>query len=129
MTRLLCLLSFCVFASAAIAGPFQYECTVTSLQHDSGTNASDTLRRWKSAKIFVERDTGMILHPEMLATSKDQISRSIVFDKGGQNSDYKAVTITIAGFMAAINVNEFAQGTKKPFAMVQGGKAMTGYCY
>ena len=117
-----------LLAQQSFAGPFQYECDVESLQHDSGIAPADALQRWKANKIYVERDTGIILHPEMFATSKHQIKRSIVFDKGGQNTDYKAVSITIAGFMAAINVNAFARGVKKPFAMIVAGKAMTGFC-
>ena len=115
-------------ASSAPAGPFQYECTIERIIEDDGSESVGLLNMYKDDKVFIERDSGVILHP-YFAQSKDQIEQSAVIHRGDSSSYYKAVSVTIAGFLIAVTVKEFDTSSKKPLALLEGGKVMTGYCY
>jgi len=52
-----------------------------------------------------------------------------VLDRGNNSTYYKAVTYTVAGVLIAVTIEEFASGSKKPMALLENGKVMTGYCY
>ena len=115
-------------ASSALAGPFQYECTIERIIQDDGSESIGLLNMYKEDKVFIERDSGVILHP-YFAQSKDQIEQSVVIHRGDNASYYKAVSVTVAGFLIAVTVAEFDTSRKKPLALLEGGKVMTGYCY
>jgi len=117
-------------AGSVQAGPFQYECTIERLMFDDPSlDEARWLKTFQLSKLYIERKTGAIMHPAIFVNSADQVDKSMVVSMGGQNELYKAVSISIAGFMAAVTVQEFASGSKKPMALLENGKVMTGYCY
>jgi hypothetical protein len=126
--RNICLIFYVLLCSSALAGPFQYECTIEQVMRDSGGDSSDLLKELQSNKVFIERNSGVILHP-WWGLSKGSIQESRVIHKGNQNSSYKAISVTIHGFLVAVTVREFARGNKKPMALLESGKVMTGFCY
>ena len=115
-------------AASALAGPFQYECSLERIINDDGSESIGLLNMYNEEKVFIERDSGVILHP-YFAKSKDQIEQSVVIHRGDASSYYKAVAVTVAGFLIAVTVKEFDTNKKKPLALLEGGKVMTGYCY
>ena len=129
-TFLLTTATYLALASAAFAGPFQYECTIERLMFDDDDmDEAFWLKKFQSSKLYIERSTGAVFHPEITVTSTDQISKSMVISQGNGNTYYKSISISINGFMTAVNVQEFASGSKKPMALLESGKVMTGYCY
>lgn len=127
MTRLICLLSFCVFGSAAIGGPFQYECTIKHMMTDDGSDRSFILENYKQEKIYIERETGIVLF-RYWAKSAADIVQSIVLATGNSSSYYKSVMYTRNDVMVAVSVKEFERGRQKPMTILENGYVFTGVC-
>ena len=113
---------------AAVAGPFQYECTIEEMYSDDGSRSTGLRDMYKTDKIFIERSTGIILHPYW-AKKKSDIGQRIVLHNGNSSSYFKAVTYTVSDVFVAVTVKEFAVGAKKPMALLVNGKVITGYCF
>ena len=115
-------------AGSVQAGPFQYECTIERMYKDDGSSVDGLLKMYQDNKVYIERDTGLITHPYWV-TQRSDVASLAVLHKGDASTYYKSITHTVAGIMIAVTVKEFAQGNKKPMALVENGKVMTGYCY
>lgn len=128
MTRLLCLLSFCVCASPVWAWTDYYECTIEEMLRAGGPVTNRLLNSVKANKVIVERDTGVIKHPTWFV-SPEYIDGSLVLDRGNDMRYFKAFTYTSLRVFVAITVDESASSQKKPMSLLVNQDVYTGYCY
>lgn len=114
-------------ANEAYSADDSYRCDINTTAH----GVSDKSAKWKSdlAKnnsVIIDRETGKVFHP-LLSNSSFQNTK--IIHKGSDVNSFKVISISPdGGFVQFYQVDEFAEGHRKPFFAAVESSAYFGIC-
>lgn len=128
MNRLLLALILAIQCVSALAGSDGYVCTVRSFHRlgDAGTLSTEPKDPIVGQEFTVDRSTGKILGRYISNSS----FKTEVLDAGSKTQSFKTIAKSHAGFLHVIyyQVLEFAEGSRKPFVLMDGSLIYAGTC-
>lgn len=115
-------------AQWAEAGPTSYTCTLMSFQQPPGvlSNTDWVGKEAMKTQVGIDRATGRVIHKWIGNTSLSDIH---VLNPGSKDWGFKVIASDgIGGSVSYYEVQEYAEGERKPFLAIAHGIAYFGWC-
>ena len=126
--KTLTLVALSLACSLAVASE-HYKCVVktATLLSDSGDlRVTELTKVYVGEEFVVDRETGRMIG---LVTNHNASGKPTVLDLGGGDQAYKVLTIYKPKvFVDLLLVQDFVDGTTKPFLFISGPQVITGTC-